>query len=97
MLPTVLSEDSVHFFKYWHNGISEGMRSVNGLYAQYRVYASHYRLQAYEQACHLASQGISTCITCSGEGYRVWVNLQALHLVEDRMNESVEESLQQIA
>jgi hypothetical protein len=82
MLPQVISHKLVHLFKYWHNGIQQGMRHGNHLYTYVRSYPLHERLQAYDLSGDLANRGIPTCITCSEQQYTIWISLQAAQLVD---------------
>lgn len=78
MLPLVLSESTVQPFKYWDDGIVEGMSHKTGLYSQHSVHDVTKRLQVYELACQMAEKGIPTCVTCSDSRYAIWVRLQAI-------------------
>lgn len=80
MSPSVLSENLVRRFKYWNNGIQEGMNHNGELYALVRSYTLKARLEAYELGCSLSEKGIDTCVTCSNSGYAVWMNLKSLAL-----------------
>lgn len=80
MSPSVLSEDLVRRFKYWNDGIQEGMNHNGELYALVRSYSLKARLQAYELGCSMSETGIDTCVTCSNSGYTVWMNLKSLAL-----------------
>lgn len=78
MLPLVLNEKSVHRFKYWNQGIQQGMRYDHQFYRLSRTFAIEDRLTAYNLAGELSDNGIITCVTCSPQEYSVWVNLQSL-------------------
>ncbi|MBC6479584.1 MAG: hypothetical protein GDA56_19200 [Hormoscilla sp. GM7CHS1pb] len=77
MLPSVINENIVQLFKYWSEGIKEGMNHKGELYAQVRSYPSDARLQAYELGCEMAHSGMDICLTCSQSGYKVWMNLKS--------------------
>jgi len=77
MLPLVTNEAMVNLFKYWSDGMRDGMRHDNRLYGCHRVYQSCQRLQAYNLACCLSEQGCDVCLTVSAQGYKVWVDLRS--------------------
>lgn len=77
--PQVIDEKLVPLFKYWNDGIQEGMCYRGELYAHVRSYYPKERLQAYELACEMAQKGVETCVTCSKLRYAVWVNLRSLN------------------
>lgn len=78
MLPLVLNEKSVYLFKYWNQGIQQGMRYNNQFYRLSQTFTIEGRLTAYNLAGELSDNGIMACVTCSPQGYSVWVNLQSL-------------------
>ena len=81
MFPHVLDQRLVHLFKYWQDGIRTGMRHRSELYAFVRSYRSHERLQAYDLGCELAKENNQICITCSPQGYTIWVSLTSPFIV----------------
>lgn len=77
MLPSVINENLVQLFKYWSEGVKEGMNHQGELYAHVRSYPSDARLQAYELGCEMAQKGMQICVTCSQSGYKVWMNMKS--------------------
>lgn len=76
VLPLVINEDLTKPFKYWNQGVRLGMRYADELYILHQAYATADRLKAYTTGCDLAEQGMIVCITCSSNGYSVWVGLR---------------------
>lgn len=77
MLPTVIPEILITPFKYWTEGIQEGMYHDNELFTLVKVYGPDRRAQAYEDACRLADTDIQICITVSELRYCLWQNLKS--------------------
>ncbi len=77
MLPSIISEKSIQQFKYWAQGVQQGMRYGNQLYVLHRSYAISDRLSAYSLGCQLSEQRIKVCLTVSDHGYAVWVELRS--------------------
>jgi hypothetical protein len=82
--PSVINESLVHRFKYWEEGIHQGIRYNNELYASIQSYPTTERLKAYETAYEQARQGHSVCITVSKAHYEVWLNLRSLNRAAQR-------------
>ena len=77
MIPSVIREDLVNLFKYWNDGVRDGMNLSGELYAHVRSYANESRLEAYQLGCELAEKGMQVCLTCSSSRYAVWINLKS--------------------
>ncbi|MDJ1176592.1 hypothetical protein [Roseofilum capinflatum] len=77
-LPSIIQEQFVKPFKYWNDGVQEAMSYQNEMYTYVRSYSQEKRLQAYGYACDMAEKNVRSCITCSEQGYKVWVNLKSL-------------------
>lgn len=78
MLPLLIKENLVQPFKYWNEGIKEGMVNHQGeLYSYVGSYPSNRRAQAYELGCEMAQKGMDICLTCSTSGYKVWMKLKS--------------------
>jgi hypothetical protein len=77
MLPTVIPESLITPFKYWLEGVQEGMYHNNDLFTLVRVYDLDKRDQVYLYACELADDGIQVCITVSQLRYCLWQNLKS--------------------
>ena len=95
MFPQVVSDSSVNHFKFWHDGIHEGMRLGGRLYGHVRSYGMTERLQAYELACDLSQKALDVCVTCAEVGprmgYGVWVSLQSLQQAGAMGQEAISE------
>lgn len=76
--PLVLDESLVHRFKYWNEGVQQGISHRNELYAHLQSYSANERLKAYETAYKQAEEGYIVCITVSKTNYSVWLNLRSL-------------------
>lgn len=77
MLPTVIPETLIAPFKYWLEGVQEGMYHDNELFMLVKVYGPDKRDQAYLDACELADKDIPVCITASKLRYCLWQNLKS--------------------
>jgi len=78
MLPVVLSENVVNWFKFYMDGsIREGMRYKNELYGLVREFPGSHRLKGYQIACELAESGTPVAITASDDRYAIWSSLRA--------------------
>lgn len=86
MLPVVISEQLVHFFKFYLNSqVKQGMRHGNDLYQFIDEFDRTDRLQAYQKACTLAEQGIPVVVTASSLKYAIWSNLKSLSELQHRL------------
>jgi hypothetical protein len=77
--PLVVSESLVHSFKYWHEGMQQGIRYGNELYSHFWSYPATERLKAYDIAHEHAEQGMDVCITVSKTHYSIWLGLRSLN------------------
>ena len=83
MLPIVIPEILITPFKYWLEGVQEGMYHSNELFTLVKVYGSDKRTQAYEDACQLADacqltdNEVQICVTVSELQYCLWQNLKS--------------------
>lgn len=76
-LPLVIDESLVCLFKYWQQGIQEGMRHSQELYSLLQTYPLNDRTAAYVTANKQAALGLEVCITVSKYHYRVWLKLRS--------------------
>lgn len=76
-LPLVVNESLIRRFKYWREGVQEGVMYNNELYTHFRSFSQTDRLKAYEIAFEQAKQGIAVCISASAEDYTVWLGLRS--------------------
>ena len=93
MLPSVINENLVQMFKYWNEGIQEGMNHQGELYSHIQSYPPDARLQAYELGCEMAQKGVQICVTCSQSGYKVWRNLKSAMVAAPQKAERHEPAL----
>jgi hypothetical protein len=78
MLPVVIHENLVHFFKFHHQGtVSTGMRLNQQLYKPVQFFYSQQRAEAYALGCKLGQQRYQAVVTVSPQGYHVWVEVGA--------------------
>ncbi|PSB27256.1 hypothetical protein [Stenomitos frigidus] len=77
-LPLVINESQVRPFKYWQEGIQQGIRYNNDLYAHFQSYSKTERLKAYDIASEQAQKGVSVCMTVSKTHYTIWLSLRSL-------------------
>lgn len=82
MLPLLLNEEVVQFFKYWHNGIRHGMRYRNRIYGKIRSYPLQENLKAFDFANAIAQSNVFCCITCNKDHYVIWVCLTLISQVQ---------------
>jgi hypothetical protein len=73
ILPVVVPHDSVCCFRYWQDGVKEGMRYKNELYVLVGRYSAADRLAVYDKSLELSGQGKDLCITTvRGTDYSLW-------------------------
>jgi hypothetical protein len=82
MFPLLLNEEVVQVFKYWHDGIRDGMRYRNRIYGKVRCYPIEQNLKAYDFANAIAQADILCCITCGREHYTIWVCLTLISQIQ---------------
>jgi len=82
-LPSVTNESLIHQFKYWHQGIRQGMHYNDELYMLWQSYPVQERLSAYAEAYKHTEAGAIVCITASGKKYCVWLSLRSPSVVTD--------------
>ncbi|MBW4520799.1 MAG: hypothetical protein KME16_13985 [Scytolyngbya sp. HA4215-MV1] len=75
--PIVVDANLTHQFKYWNNGVQQGMRYNHELFTHHHSYAPEERLKAYAAGFELTDLGRKVCITVSAKGYSVWCDLHA--------------------
>jgi hypothetical protein len=76
VLPIVVDANLTHQFKYWNEGVQQGMRYNHELFTHHHSYAPEERLKAYATGFELSDLGRKVCITVSAKGYSVWLDLQ---------------------
>ncbi|XGV98708.1 MAG: hypothetical protein ACAF41_07160 [Leptolyngbya sp. BL-A-14] len=67
----------VSLFKYWNDGIKQGMRYGSELYTHAQSYSASERLKAYDAAYGHIAQGSTVCITVSKTHYSLWLCLRS--------------------
>lgn len=77
MLPYVLDATLIRSFKYWDQGVQQGMQYGHELYTHLQSYTSNERNNAYNLAFEYMEKGHQICITVSKHGYGVWKNLRS--------------------
>ena len=77
MLPLIVVEDLVAPFKFWRDGIHEGMLYRNDFYVVLQRFASAERTEAHTQALREGNRGFKVCITVSKAYYTVWVEMRS--------------------
>ncbi len=89
--PLVLDECLVNRFKYWKEGIQQGMCHNGELYTLLQEFSADERLRAYAMAYEQTEKGVEVCITVSKKSYCVWLRLRSLsHLTESSLMPSSE-------
>jgi len=87
--PVVVNETQVTPFKYWNEGIQEGISCNNELYTHFHAYSIYDRLKAYDVAYEQNDRGIDVCITVSKTHYIIWLSLRSLARMTDHDLSSV--------
>ncbi|NJL47498.1 MAG: hypothetical protein HC929_08425 [Leptolyngbyaceae cyanobacterium SM2_5_2] len=77
MLPVSVVEDLVSPFKFWNEGIHDGMLFRNDFYTCLQRFAITDRLQAYAKANEESNRGLKVCVTVSKTHYTVWVEMRS--------------------
>lgn len=89
--PLVLDERLVSLFKYWNQGIHQGMRHNSELYTLFQTFPVDERLRAYAVGYEQTERGTDVCITVSKTTYCVWLNLRSLsHAAETHLAPQIE-------
>ncbi len=74
---TFLTHESlVQPFKYWDEGLHDGIFYQGDLYGKTDCYALTDRDQAFDMAAQHTILGKSVCITLSDQHYTLWVSLR---------------------
>ncbi|HZG37312.1 MAG TPA: hypothetical protein VEZ50_01410 [Nodosilinea sp.] len=76
MLPLIVVEDLISAFKFWNEGIHEGMLYRNDFYVVLQQFALAERSQAYSHATEASNEGLKVCVTVSKTHYTVWVEMR---------------------
>lgn len=77
MLPLIVVENLIAPFKFWREGIHEGMLYRNDFYVVLERFASAERTQAHAKATEESNRGFKVCITVSKTHYTVWVEMRS--------------------
>ncbi|MDX2097473.1 MAG: hypothetical protein SFW36_06820 [Leptolyngbyaceae cyanobacterium bins.59] len=89
MLPILLNEQFVHFFKFYLNQqLQQGMRYRTELYCLVSEFDRTDRNKAYQRACELAEQGISVVMTASHFKYAIWKSLKSAPVADPQPSHS---------
>lgn len=74
---TFLTHESlVQPFKYWDDGLHDGIFYQRDLYGKGNCYSLAERDQAFDGAAQHTALGLHVCITVSDQGYTLWVSLR---------------------
>lgn len=75
--PILVTEQLIQPFKFWEDGVQEGMTFKNELFRHYQDFNSQERYEAFELADSIANrQKIQVVITNHPQGYRLWFSLR---------------------
>jgi len=77
MLPLIVVENLITPFKFWREGIHEGMLYRNDFYIVLQRFTSADRTQAHDKATEEGNRGVKVCITVSKTHYTVWVEMRS--------------------
>ncbi|MEA5448259.1 hypothetical protein VB780_06755 [Leptolyngbya sp. CCNP1308] len=77
MLPLIVVEELISTFKFWNQGIHDGMLHRSDFYIGLQQFPLAERSQAYSQATLESSKGLKVCITVSKTHYTIWVELRS--------------------
>ena len=76
MYPSVASEQLIHRFKFWADGVIQtGMSQGDNLYRQVASFPILQRQQAYSLGIDLTQHGQTVMLTHAEDSYTVWVAL----------------------
>ncbi|MFQ4138459.1 hypothetical protein PGN35_019280 [Nodosilinea sp. PGN35] len=76
MLPLIVVEELTSPFKFWNQGIHDGMLYRNDFYVSLERFPLADRLQAYRQATQESTNGFKVCVTVSKTHYTIWVEMR---------------------
>ena len=88
-VPATINERVTTRFKYWENGIKEGINYRGKLYRFLRIFCPEDRLRAYDCGCQLNEAGLCTIISVKDSEYTLWVGLHS----ESQWNGQLESAL----
>ncbi len=77
MLPLIVVENLIAPFKFWREGIHEGMLYRNNFYVVLHRFTKAERTQAHDKATEESDRGFKVCITVSKTHYTVWVDMRS--------------------
>lgn len=77
MLPLIVVEELISTFKFWNQGIHDGMLYRNDFYIGLQQFPLADRSQAYRQATQESNKGFKVCITVSKTHYTIWVEMRS--------------------
>ncbi len=77
MLPLIVLETLVSPFKFWNEGIHQGMLYRNDFYEHFHQFAATERIAAYAKAIEVGNSGGKVCITVSQTHYTIWVEMRS--------------------
>ncbi|WP_035984588.1 hypothetical protein [Leptolyngbya sp. KIOST-1] len=81
MLPLIVVEELISAFKFWNDGIHDGMFYRNDFYVSQYQFPLAERSEAYHRATLESNKGFKVCVTVSKTHYRVWVEMRS-HLIQ---------------
>jgi hypothetical protein len=78
MLPIIIHEQIIQFFRFYRNGnLQHGMSYRGQLYKLVKSFPTHTRSEAYALGNRFSHQGYQSVITVTLQTYRVWIELRA--------------------
>jgi hypothetical protein len=75
--PLVVQADLISRFRYWDEGVHEGMFFKNEIYTYFQSFSASDRLRAYAIAYELIDQGNTVCISAAQTDYSIWLCLRS--------------------
>lgn len=78
MFLSVVNESRIRPFKFWNQGIHQGMSYNSELYVLFQSYSLEEELKACTAGYQQTEKGLKVCITVSQTHYSLWLSLQSL-------------------
>ncbi len=76
--PILVTEQFIKMFKFWEDGLQDGMMFKDELFRHYQDFGQHEQNAAFELANSITNQyQIQVVITNHTNGYRIWGSLRS--------------------
>lgn len=77
VLPLIVLETLVSPFKFWNEGIHDGILYRNDFYDYLHQFSATECMAAYAKATEVSNSGYKVCITVSQTYHTIWVEMRS--------------------